>query len=117
MAPGHEWKTAFRTRYGSFEFLVLPMGLTNSPATFQHFMNDILRDMADDFVIVDLDDILVFSKSIDDHCIHVRKVLTRLRENHLHIKPKKSLFHSDWIEFLCFLGSLYGLALDHPKHK
>ena len=71
IAPGHGWKTAFCTRYGSFEYLVMPFGMTNSPATFQHFMNDIFRDMADIFVIVYLDDILVFSDNKEDHKDHV----------------------------------------------
>ena len=68
---GDEWKTAFRTRFGLFEYLVMPFGMTNSPATFQHFMNDIFRDMADIFVIVYLDDILVFSDNKEDHKDHV----------------------------------------------
>jgi len=71
IAEGHEWKTAFRTRYGSFEYLVMPMGLTNAPATFQTFMNDIFADCADDFVIVYLDDILIFSKDPREHQKHV----------------------------------------------
>src|SRR6266481_10077549 len=76
IAPDHEWKTTFCTRYGSFEFLVMPMGLMNAPATFQHFMNDIFQDMSDLFVIVYLDDILVFSKSVEEHHGHVRRVLS-----------------------------------------
>jgi len=75
IAPGHEYKTAFRTRYGLFEYLVMPFGMTNSPATFQYFMNDIFHDMTDIFVIIYLDDILIFSKNLDEHKIHVRKVL------------------------------------------
>src|SRR5690606_21143193 len=61
IADGDEWKTAFRTRYGSFEWLVMPFGLTNAPSAFQRFMNDIFADMTDVSVIVYLDDILVFS--------------------------------------------------------
>jgi len=71
IAAGHEWKTTFRTRYGSFEFLVMPMGLTNAPATFQHFMNNIFQDMSDLFIVVYLDDILVFSNSVEEHRDHV----------------------------------------------
>jgi len=67
VATGHEWKTAFHTRYGSFEFLVIPMGLTNAPAMFKAFMNHIFRDMTDIFVVIYLDDILIFSNSLEDH--------------------------------------------------
>lgn len=67
ISEGDEWKTSFWTRYGSFEYLVMPFGLTNAPATFQHFMNDIFQDMADLFVIVYLDDILVFSLETLEH--------------------------------------------------
>ena len=80
ISPGHEWKTAFRTRYGSFEYLVMPFGMTNSPATFQHFMNDIFRNIANIFVIVYLDDILVFSETEEEHRVHVRRVLERPRD-------------------------------------
>lgn len=71
---GDEWKTAFRTRFGHFEYLVMPFGLCNAPATFQHFVNDIFREFLDLYVIVYLDDILIFS-SLADHCRHVRNVL------------------------------------------
>ena len=78
--PGHEWKTMFSTHYRSFEYLVMPFGMTNSAAIFQHFMNDIFRDMADIFVIVYLDDILVFSETEEEHRVHVRRVLERPRD-------------------------------------
>ena len=117
ITSGHEWKTTFRTRYGSFEFLVMPMGLTNAPATFQHFMNDIFQDMSDLFVVVYLDDILVFSESIELHQGHVWCVLSRLRENNLHVKPKKSLFHTHSIKFLRFMISPTGISMDVVKTK
>ncbi|RDB30976.1 hypothetical protein Hypma_000173 [Hypsizygus marmoreus] len=71
IAPGHEWKTAFRTRYGLFKYLVMPFRMTNSPATFQYFMNDIFHDMNDVFVVIYLDDILIFSDNLEDHKVHV----------------------------------------------
>ena len=67
IADGEEWKTTFRTRYGSFEWLVVPFGLTNTPATFQRFMNDIFHDLLDVCVVVYLDDILIYSEDMSQH--------------------------------------------------
>ena len=106
ISPGHEWKTAFRTRYGSFEYLVMPFG---------HFMNDIFRDVANIFVIVYLDDILVFSETEEEHRIHVQRVLERLREHNLHAKLDKCTFHTDTIEYLGFIVSPSGLSMDTAK--
>jgi len=117
MAEGEEWKTAFRTRYGSFEFLVMPMGLTNAPATFQQFMNEIFRDMTDRFVVIYLDDILIYSDNLEEHKSHVRQVLARLREHDLHVKPEKSRFHATTIEFLGFIISPEGISMDPAKTK
>jgi len=100
---GDEWKTAFRTRYGSYEYLVMPFGLTNAPATFQFFMNDIFADMVDCFVVVYLDDILVFSDNLTDHREHVQKVLQRIRQHNLHVRPEKCDFHCNSIEYLGFI--------------
>ena len=72
---GDEWKTAFRCRYGKIEYWVMPFGLVNAPASFQAYINETLRECLDDFVVVYLDDILVFSKSMKDHTFHVRLVL------------------------------------------
>ena len=115
IAEGDEWKTAFRTRYGSYEWLVIPEGLTNAPATFQHFMNDIFSNMLDVCVIVYLDDILVYSDNIADHKKHVREVLRRLRKHGLYAKPEKCFFHTTSVEYLGFLLSPEGLTMDPAK--
>ena len=73
----------FRTRYGSFEWLVMPFGLTNAPAGFQHFLNTIFADLLDVFVIIYLDDILIFSLNEEDHVKHVSEVLRRLQKHNL----------------------------------
>ena len=91
------------------------MGLTNAPATFQHFMNDIFQDMSNVFVIVYLDNILMYSELETLHCDHVQRALTRLHENNLHIKPEKSLFHTNSIEFLGFMMSPKGIVMDLAK--
>ncbi len=70
---GDEWKTAFNTPRGHFEYLVMPFGLSNSPAVFQALVNDVLRDMVDQFIYVYLDDILIFSTSLQEHVQHVRR--------------------------------------------
>ena len=69
---------AFYTRYGLFEWLVMPFGLSNAPLAFQRFMNDIFSDVLDVFVVIYLDDILIYSDNMDDHKKHVKKVLKRL---------------------------------------
>src|SRR5882724_8736519 len=102
-------------RYGSFEFLVMPMGLTNTPATFQAFMNQIFQDMTDIFVVLYLNDILIFSDSLEDHRVHVRCILKHLHEYDLHSKPKKCLFHTQKIEFLCFMVTPTGISMDMAK--
>ena len=71
MAKGEEWKTAFRMHYGLFKSLVMPMGLTNAPGIFQKFINDILRPFLDQFCTAFLDDILIYSDTLEEHYIHV----------------------------------------------
>ena len=88
---GDEWKTAFNTPTGHWEYLVMPFGLTNTPVVFQTLVNDILRDMINQFVFVYLD-ILFFSKNPQEHKIHVHKVLQRLLENRLFVKAEKCEF-------------------------
>src|SRR5204862_3281902 len=75
VAQGHEWLTAFITRFGLYESLVTPYGLQGAPATFQHYINDILFDALDDYVTAYLDDVLIYSKTKAEHIKHVREVL------------------------------------------
>ncbi|CEL56021.1 hypothetical protein RSOLAG1IB_02035 [Rhizoctonia solani AG-1 IB] len=102
---GNEWKTAFKTKYGSFEYLVMPFGLTNAPAAFQQFMNNLFRDLLDITVVVYLDDILIFSKDPAEHSKHVCKVLHQLARNQLFCKPSKCHFHVLYKNPIC-LGAL-----------
>ena len=110
-------KTAFRTRYGHYEFTVMPFGLCNAPATFQRMMNDILREHLDSFVIVYLDDILIYSKTKEEHAAHLRQVLTLLRQNQLYAKASKCEFGMPKTEFLGHIVSADGIATDPKKIK
>ena len=110
-------KTAFKTRYGQFEFLVMPFGLCNAPATFQALMNRVLAQYVDDFVLVYLDDILIFSRSRAEHERHVRLVLDKLRAARLFAKQSKCDFFRPEVEFLGYRVSGDGLAVDPGKVK
>ncbi|XP_015279897.1 PREDICTED: retrotransposon-like protein 1, partial [Gekko japonicus] len=112
---GDEWKTAFGTRYGQYEHLVMPFGLTNAPAVFQRFMNDIFRDLLDRFVVIYLDDILIFSATVPQHIDHVRQVLHRLRTHGLYAKLEKCEFHRKSVEFLGHIISPEGTLMDPKK--
>ena len=110
-------KTAFRTRYGHYEFLVMPFGLTSAPAAFMDLMNRVFRDFLDQFVIVFIDDILVYSKNEEDHEYHLRQVLQRLRNEKLYAKFSKCKF---WLQEVGFLGHIVnsqGLSVDPEKVK
>ena len=110
-------KTAFRTRYGHFEFLVLPFGLTNAPGTFMHLMHQTFREYLDDFVLVFLDDILIFSKTLEEHKAHVRKVLATLRQHKLYAKESKCEFFQREVEFLGHLVGRDGVRMMEDKVK
>ncbi|KAG5848674.1 hypothetical protein ANANG_G00101330 [Anguilla anguilla] len=112
---GDEWKTAFNTPTGHYEYLVMPFGLTNAPAMFQALVNDILRDMVNRFVFVYIDDILIFSKSVQEHVQHVRRVLQRLLENQLYVKAEKCAFHQESVSFLGFIIFAGGIQMDGGK--
>ncbi|KAI7805934.1 Pol polyprotein [Triplophysa rosa] len=114
---GDEWKTAFNTPSGHYEYLVLPFGLTNAPAVFQGLINDVLGDMLNRFVFVYLDDILIFSPSLQEHTRNVREVLQRLLENQLFVKAEKCEFHADTVSFLGHIISPRGIEPDPAKIK
>ncbi|XP_044719167.1 reverse transcriptase (RNA-dependent DNA polymerase) domain-containing protein [Hirsutella rhossiliensis] len=105
MAPGHEGKTAFRTRFGLYEWLVCPFGLSGAPASFQRYMNSVLREWLDDFVTAYLDDVLIYSSgSKADHEAKVRRVLQALADAGLHLDPAKCEFSVQEVKYLGFLG-------------
>ncbi|XP_073427382.1 uncharacterized protein [Dendrobates tinctorius] len=110
-----EWKTAFNTPLGHFEYLVMPFGLSNAPAVFQHFVNDIFRDICGVYVVVYLDDILIYSADPVTHAQHVRSVLQRLREHSLFAKLEKCVFFAEEVQFLGYVVSSTGFRMDPAK--
>ena len=117
IAEGDVPKTAFRTRYGHFEFVVLPFGLTNAPATFMQLMQDVFRPYLDDFAVVFLDDILIYSRTEREHMDQVKKVLLKLREHKLFAKASKSDFFKQSIDFLGYVITADGITMDSNKVK
>lgn len=117
IAEGDEWLTAFRTRYGLYEWLVTPFGLANAPSTFQKYINWTLRDYLDEFVSAYLDDILVFSSgSLDDHRRKVKKVLKRLQEAGLQLDIDKCEFETTSTKYLGFIiEAEKGIRMDPEK--
>ncbi|CAJ0963123.1 unnamed protein product [Ranitomeya imitator] len=112
---GDEWKTAFNTPEGHFEYLVMPFGLANAPSVFQSFMHDIFREYLDKFLIVYLDDILIFSDDWKSHVKQVRMVFQVLRANSLFVKGSKCLFGVQKISFLGFIFSPSTIEMDPVK--
>jgi hypothetical protein len=96
---------------------VMPFGLCNTPASFQHFTNDVFRDYLDDFLIAYLDDLIVFSNTLEEHKRHVCLVLNRLREHGLYLKPQKCQFQVNEVSFLGYLISAKGIRMDPKEVK
>ena len=112
---GDEWKTAFNTHDGHYEYLVMPFGLANAPSVFQAFVNDVLREKLERFVFVYLDDISIFSSTLTEHKDHVRQVLQALLDAKPFVKAEKCLFHVKTVTFLGFIVSEGMVHMDPNK--
>jgi hypothetical protein len=108
-------KTAFSTRYGLYEYLVMSFGLTNVPAYFMYLMNSVFMPKLDTFVVVFIDNILIYSKTDEDHANHIRIVLQRLRDHHLYAKFSKCEFWLNSVKFLGHTISSEGISVDPTK--
>ncbi|GBG59681.1 hypothetical protein CBR_g49947 [Chara braunii] len=115
VAAADQPKTVFRSRFGHYEFTVMPFGLTNAPATFQRAMNDIFRDNLEQYVLVYLDDILVYSRTLEEHLRHLRDVLDRLHRQGFYAKLSKCRFAQHKVDFLGHYVSDQGLHMDDAK--
>ena len=113
--PGDIPKTTFMTRYGQYEFTVISFGLTNAPAYFMNMMNKVFMEELDKFVVVFIDDILIYSRTAEEHAGHLRIVLEKLRQNQSYAKFSKCEF---WLEKVAFLGHVLtteGVVVDPAK--
>jgi hypothetical protein len=108
---GDEWKTAFRTKYGLYEYLIMPFGLSNAPSTFQAHVNREFSDMIDIFLQIYMDDFLIYSEDYETHVQHVRKVLQRVIDSNMKINLKKCKFHTEVVQFLGYEVSTTGVNM------
>src|SRR6266498_5834642 len=110
-----EWKTAFRTRYGFWEYIIIPFGLTNTPATFQAYINKALDGLLNTIYITYINDIYIYNNSIKEHTNHIRQILERLRKTSLYVKLSKCEFNKQEIAFLEYIVNVYSIRIDNTK--
>jgi hypothetical protein len=113
--PSDVWKTAFKSKEGLFEWLVMPFGLTNAPATFMRLMDDILWPFTNSFVVVYLDDILIFSQTWEENLHHIRQVLQTLRQHKLCANLEKCTFGITQVQYLGYIIDERGVHVDPAK--
>jgi hypothetical protein len=115
MKLGDEWKTAFKTKFGLYEWVVMPFELTNAPSTFMRLMNEVLRSFIGKFMVVYFDDILIYNKLLDEHIEYLRVIFGALREAHLFANLEKCTFYTDRVAFLGYVVTPQGIEVDEAK--